>query len=954
MADPYSRRGFLRASIVATAGAIVARVSEAQEPADGALPAPIEPASAAPQTPPPAAWADTMDVETTVNGAAARASVGPDETALELVRDRLGLTGSKRACGHGACGACTIRVDGTPVASCLLPATALQGRQVQTVEGLATAGVGDIGLHPVQRAFLAEDALQCGYCTPGFVVESVAFYDRWRAANGDAEPSREDVAGALAGHLCRCAAYDGIYRAVQGACAGRYEASGPDAARVDGREKVTGAACYTVDVKLPGQLEARVLRAWKAPGLVTRLDLDPARVMPGVKAVHALIRPGARVRYPGQELAAVAATDAASAMAALRAIQVEIQPEPSVVGLDAARASGAPLVYADKDATKGAPSGSEGPVFGNKWTGNVRGPVAAHFFAKPGQAVVELDKIAKSGQGTLVNGKYRTQTQVHTALEPHAAVASWTSASALTVYLSTQAVEWAATDIAERFRLRPEDVRVLAPYVGGGFGAKATLDKTAVIAIELARKAGAPVRVANDRAEEIAVGGNRPGHDLDITIGTDAAGALLGVRGNSYGSGGVSVGNSAMLLLRIMYDTPNKELYDYDVVSHGPPAKPMRGPGGPQALFGLEQTVDAVAHARGEDPVTLRRRWDPNPVRAKLYDAVEQLPLWKDRGAVNAEKGRHRRGVGLAVGSWPYFIEPATQVSLEIDSEGHLVAGTACQDMGQGSRSVLSTVIAERFGVATRDVVLRFGDSVEVHGPMSGGSRTTASIAAAADDAADQLIARLLDTASDIGLQGVKVGAGGVDHAGGHSSWAELASHTGRLRVVGRRLKDEGGNFLPFKIAGLAVGRGAGVGVTVVEVDVDTALGLVRPRRVWAGFGIGRRVVPTLAESQAKGGIIQGLSYALYEQLHQDRRDATLLSTGLEDYRIIGISDVPPIDLHWEDSGFEHTRVGGIGLGEIVTIGAAAATGNAVFHATGWRPSELPLTPDRVLKGVRA
>lgn len=943
MADPYSRRGFLRASLVATASALVARVSEAEEPAIPSAPPPPAPA-----TPQAAAWSESVEVTTTVNGAAQRLSVGVDESALDLVRGRLGLTGAKRACGHGACGACTVRVDGAPVASCLLPATSLEGCQVQTVEGLGA------DLHPVQRAFLAEDALQCGYCTPGFVVESVAFYERWRAEHGDQEPSREEVAGALAGHLCRCGAYDGIYRAVQGAAAGRFEGASFEYARVDGREKVTGAAKYTVDVKLDGQLEARVLRAWSAPGTVTRMDLDAARAMPGVKAVYPLVSTGRKVRYPGQELVAVAAVDAATASAALRAMVVEIQPERSVVGIDAALAEGAPLVYEDKDAQKHAPSGSEGPVFGNKWSANVRGPVAAHFFAKPGQAVVELDDLQKSGQGTLVNLRYRTQTQVHTALEPHAAVAHWTGPSRLTVHLSTQAVEWAADDIAERFRLRPEDVRVLAPYVGGGFGAKATLDKTAVMAIELARLAGAPVRLANDRAEEIAVGGNRPGHDLDITIGADSAGALKGIRGKSWGNGGVSVGNSAMLLLRIMYDTPNKELYDYDVVTHAPPSKPMRGPGGPQALFGLEQTVDAMAQARGEDPVTLRRRWDPNPVRTKLYDAVERLPLWKDRGPIGAEKGRHRRGVGLAVGSWPYFMEMATQVTLEIDSDGRFVAGVAAQDMGQGSRSVLAHTLGERLGVSPHDVILRFGDSVEVHGPMSGGSRTTASIGAAASDAADQLIKLLVDVADDIGLEGVKVGVGGVDHSAGFTSWAELSKRTGRLKVTGRRLKDEAGNFLPLKIAGLSIGKGVGVGVTLVEVEVDTALGRVRPRHVWAGFGVGRRVVPMLAESQARGGVIQGLSYALYEQLHQDPRYATLLSVGLEDYRIIGISDVPSIELHWEDSGFENTRVGGIGLGEIVGIGTAAAVANAVNHATGWRPVELPLTPDRVLKGVRS
>lgn len=880
MAEPYSRRGFLRASLVATAGALVTRGAEAEEPA-AAAPPPTPPAP--PPAAPSAAWVGSVDVEARVNGQAQRLAVGADDRALDVIRERLGLTGAKRVCGHGACGACTVRVDGEPVASCLLPATSLHGCEVQTVEGLPAE------LHPVQRAFLAEDALQCGFCTPGFVMEGVAFYERWRAEHGDAEPSREQVGAALAGHLCRCGAYDGIYRAIQGAAAGRFESPGTPEPRVDGRAKVTGAAKYTVDVQLDGQLEGRVLRAWNAPGEVTKLNLDAARAMPGVKAVYPLAQQGARIRYPGQELAAVAAVDRATAAAALAAIVVEVRLEKAVVGIDAALAEGAPLVYEDKDAAGHAPSGSEGPVFGKKWNGNVRGPVAAHFFAKPGQAVVALDALKDGAPGALVNGRYRTQTQVHTALEPHASVAFWPTPTSLTVHMSTQAVSWVSDDLAERFRLRPEDVRVLAPYVGGGFGAKATLDKTAVIAAELARRAGAPVRVANDRAEEIVVAGNRPGCDLDITLGADEGGNLVGMRGKSWANGGVSVGNSVMLLLRIMYDTPNKELYDYDVVTNAPPSRPMRGPGGPQALFGLEQTVDAMAIRRGEDPVTLRRRWDPNPVRRKLYDAVEALPLWRDRGAAGSEKGRHRRGVGLAVGSWPYFYESITQVSLELDSDGRFVAGCGAQDMGQGSRTVLATVVAERFGLDPREVVLRWADSHEVHGPMSGGSRTTASLAAAADDACKQLLERVLDAADDMGLSGAKVGRGGLEHAGGLTRWSELAAHTSRARVVGSRRKDPAGNFLPLKIAGLSVGKGAGVGITVVEVDVDTALGRVRPTRVWAGYGVGRLVSPMLAESQARGGVLQGLSYALYEKLHQDPRYGTVLNTGLEDYRIMGI-----------------------------------------------------------------
>ena len=161
------------------------------------------------------------------------------ESALDFIRHDLGLTGAKLVCGTGVCGACTISVDGVPVASCVLPVEELEGRDVRTVEGLATDG----RLHPVQAAFVAHDALQCGYCTPGFVVEAAAFYDRWRQEKGTQRPDRAEIARALAGHLCRCGAYENIYRAVADACAGVFDdtddVSGP---RPDAKEKVTGAA----------------------------------------------------------------------------------------------------------------------------------------------------------------------------------------------------------------------------------------------------------------------------------------------------------------------------------------------------------------------------------------------------------------------------------------------------------------------------------------------------------------------------------------------------------------------------------------------------------------------------------------------------------------------------------------------------------------------------------------
>src|SRR6478736_3582795 len=208
-----------------------------------------------------------MELTTTVNDEARVVEVEGTESAVDVVRDRLGLTGTKLVGGSGVCGACTMLVDGEPVLGCLTPATRLRDASVTTVEGLAD---GD-DLHPVQRAFVHHDGLQCGYCTPGFVVDAVAFHDRWRAehgadraagadgadgADGAAGPDRETIAEALAGHLCRCGSYEGIYRAVAAACRGEHDVDGGTVERVEAPAKVTGAAVYTTDVALPGMLHA--------------------------------------------------------------------------------------------------------------------------------------------------------------------------------------------------------------------------------------------------------------------------------------------------------------------------------------------------------------------------------------------------------------------------------------------------------------------------------------------------------------------------------------------------------------------------------------------------------------------------------------------------------------------------------------------------------------------------
>ena len=941
MEDRWSRRGFLRASLGATAGVVATRRAVAAE-GDPIL------ADSSPVIAEQGGFTATSPVDLQVNGASHTLEVGPDESALDLLRRRLGLTGTKEACGHGSCGACTVLVDGVPTVTCLRPAVALDGRAITTIEGL-----GD-ELHPVQRALMAEDGLQCGFCTPGFAVEASAFHDAWRATRGTAEPTRDEVAAALGGHLCRCGAYDGIYRAVQGACAGRFDDPAiVVSARVDGLEKVTGRAKYTVDVQLEGQLEGRVLRASTAGGRLRGLDLAPALAIPGVKAAYALALEGAALRYVGQELAAVAAVDPETAERALLAIVLDIEPGPAVVGMDAALAADAPVVYAKRRDRKGAPAAGEGPVLGAHLNANLRGPTSSDFFCNPGAARAAVEE--GRAEGRVAEGTWTTQAQCHSALEPHAAVATWNGKDSLTMHLSSQAVNFIAADLAQHFGLRRADVTVLSPYVGGAFGAKAVLGLEAIIAAELSRQAGAPVRVVLSRSEELAVGGYRPGVRTEFAVAAEADGSLAGMTARLLSDSGVAVGNTTGIMVRLQYDTKAKQIDDYDVITNSPPGKPLRGPGGPPAYFAMEGAVDAMAALRGEDPIALRRRWDPNPQRQRLYTWAEGLPVWQGRGAIGADTGRFRRGVGVSASSWFYFVEGGVQVELRGEADGRVVAATSCQDMGQGSRTLLATGVAGVLGVPPSSIEVHFGDSRDVHGPMSGGSRTTPSLHPTAVAAAEQLRDALVDVArGDLGLTDAVAAEGGVTADGRLVPWSELLAATSGVTVVGRRPRDDGGYFLPISIQSLHVGVGIPGAVIVVEVEVDTWLGRVVPLGVWGGFGAGRILVPALARSQAYGGLIQGLSYALYEERRLDPRTGALLTRGLEDYRIAGLGDIPDMVVHFDEEGFENSPSGGVGLSELVTVGVAAAVGNAVHHATGWRPLELPIRPDRVVAGVRA
>ena len=893
-----------------------------------------------------AATSGLLQIRVDVNARRRELEVDPEASALTVVRDTLGLRGAKLGCGHGACGACTVLVDGAPTASCLLPATSLHERMLTTVEGLATAGA----LHPVQRAFMAEDALQCGYCTSGFVLAGTAFYTQWRAAKGPtATPTRAEVADALAGHLCRCGAHENILVAVQRACAGAYEREVVAPPRHEARAKVTGQAAYTVDVHLPEMLAVAILRSPYAHARVRKVDWSLALAQPGVAGVVDLMMGATTLRYVGQEMVALAAVDERTAAAALTRIAVEYEVLPAAVGMAAARAPGAPVVYPTMSSRKTATNHSEGPLLPEGWDGNLRGPFTLFSHRAP-RLRRAIKGLRAGGAGHLIEGTYATQTQCHTCLEPHSCVAHWHD-EMLTVHLSTQAVKQSAEDIAKRWRLKESQVRVLAQHVGGGFGGKATLCAEVIAAVELTRLTGKPVRVVLDRREELTVGGTRPANTTQVTLATDAAGGLTGIAATAHADGGAAVGSTSTLLMRIMYADAAKDLKDFDVLTNGPPAKPFRAPGGPPAFFALEQAVDEAAEKLGTDPVTLRKRWDPNPARKLLYGWVEGLAAWQQRP--QRETGRYRRGVGVAAAGWMYFVQPSAQVRVDADRTG-IVVSVACQDVGNGTRTVLAKVVGEVLGVAPASLRIEIGDSNFVPGPMAGGSRTTASVVPAARMAAELLRDRLVERAvEERKLSAAVAGHGGVKHPGGLVPWAEvLATVNEPITTLGTRSRDRGGWFVPPIIGGLAVGKYVAGAVHVFEVEVDTRLGRTRILRSFTGVGAGKIFTPALARSQVLGGVTQAISYALYEERRLDPRSGMLLTGGLEDYRIAGLGDVGEAEVHFEERGFENAGAGGVGLAELITLAPAPAIANAVYAATGFRPRELPIRPDRVLAGM--
>ncbi len=416
--------------------------------------------------------------------------------------------------------------------------------------------------------------------------------------------------------------------------------------RQDGRAKVTGAVRFTTDIVLPGMLYARVLRSPLPHGRVRTFDLSAASRHPGVCAVVPLVGTDdpekATLRYIGAPVAAVAAVSIEAAQQAVRLIHVDYQPLPFVVDLDQARAQGASPVYASADVAPGGHPSGWPAAPGLPLNGNVRGP-----------AVSRRGDVAKgfAEADAVVEAEYRTHVQTHCCLEPHGIVADW-RANGLTVYMSTQFTTGVRNELAEAFGLPLSRVRVVVDAMGGGFGSKSSLGNYGWIAVELSRRAKAPVRLILDRQEEQMDAGNRPGTTQRLRIGAKRDGTLTAVSLVSYGTAGVTVGAGVGFNAELLYSCPNFDGAQHDVFINAGPGCAMRAPGNTPGGFGLEQAIDELAERLAIDPLALRERIDGSPVRREERRIGAERIGWQHRHAPGADTGPVKRGLGVAQSIW--------------------------------------------------------------------------------------------------------------------------------------------------------------------------------------------------------------------------------------------------------------------------------------------------------------
>jgi CO/xanthine dehydrogenase Mo-binding subunit/aerobic-type carbon monoxide dehydrogenase small subunit (CoxS/CutS family) len=917
-----------------------------------------------------------------VNGEPRSVTVDPMRRLSDVLRDDLGLIGTKVGCEAGDCGACTVRLGGRQVESCLIPVAQAGGASIQTVEGLAGSGSSGGAPGDLQAAFLAHGAAQCGICTPGMLMAA----DALLAAN----PGADDAAirDGIGGVLCRCTGYVKIVEAIAATRDARLRqgsvdvppvpaagtAVGSRIAKVDGLPRVLGTARFGADHRPADVLSVRAIRSPHARARFAIGDVAPLRrAHPGlVDVITAADVPGQNrygiyptgkdqpalaenvVRHRGEAVLALVGDEATIAGITDAEVPVTWEPLPPLRAFDDALADDAPLLH----------EGSPGNVL-------IRGRLAHGNI-----------EIALSGSEVTAEIAIETTFVEHAYIEPEAGVALRVG-DRIELTVSTQAPYMDRDEVALILGIPPTDVRIIPTACGGGFGGKLDLGVHALIAIA-AWRTGRPVRAVWTRPESMAASPKRHPSRITATAGADAEGRLTGYRFHgdfdtgAYASWGPTVANRVPVHAMGPYGFDAVLATTRAIYTNNPPAGAFRGFGVPQASIAHEALMDDLAAQLGHDALEFRLanalRAGSTTASGQRLDASAGLPaclealrphwqhLREEAAAHNASATTvTKRGVGI--GAMWYGIgntalaNPST-IEIGVTREGTVVLFCGAVDIGQGASTVLVQIAADALGVEASTIELVSGDTDRTaDAGKSSASRQTFVSGNAARLAGEDLrrqILLLAEVAADATLA-FEDGRIVATEAGGKAAPIDL----GELPIVS--VRDQSavcvlagrGTFDPDTTPLDADGQGVpyqtyAFGAQVAVVDVDPDLGTVKVRKIVAAHDVGRAINPTQVEGQIHGGIAQGLGFALMEAYVPGRTE------NLHDYLIPTVGDMPEIECLLIEDPEPSGPYGAKGVGEPALIPTAPAILGAIHHAVGVRITQLPASPDRVRAAILA
>lgn len=931
-----------------------------------------------------------------VNGKPIEIDPKPGEMLADLLRERLGLTGTKIGCNEAECGSCTVLIDGDPVLSCTYPAARAHGKSIVTVEGLASAESVpsepteepeqpvelDVEpmLHPLQEAFVQYGAVQCGFCIPGQLMTSYALLQR------NPDPSEEEIRHALKDTLCRCAGYPTIVRAVRAAAESMrtgqpvappkqlaseepMEVIGTMQLRPDAVAKVDGTAMFTDDLQFDGMLYARAKRAGIPHAFVKRIDVDKARNLPGVAAVltaedipgehnhglviydwPALIGVGERVRYVGDTVAIVAAESREIAAQALELIEVEYEPLPVISDPVQARK---PETAAIHDS----------------------GNLLKHIKVRKGDVETGF-----ADADIILEHTYHTATTDHAFLEPECSIARVNSEGRMEIYVGSQ-IPYADREQVARILGWPEErVRVIGQLMGGGFGGKEDITGQIHAAL-LAQATGRPVKLLFDRHESLLVHPKRHATQIHVKIGAKRDGCLTAVETELYGDTGAYASLGEKVMTRATthssgpYEVPFVRADCYAMYTNNPPSGAFRGFGVTQSAFAVESLMDTLAETLDMDPIELRRKnaLHIGSVTNTGQILKESVGLSECIDKVSAEMvrlaGDHpfeslpvpgaehlRRSWGFAVaykntglgGGAP----DKAGAEVELYDDGTLEVRTSSAELGQGLVTVLRMIVAQEFNMppAKVKVLVMDTDLTPDGGPTTASRQTYVSGNAAryAAQTLRQAIATTLAEKYDQPPEKIRFVEGLAQVNG---SIVPLGDVVGMMRSEGLEPKALYEYWAPET---KPLGQGGDMhfafsfAAQAAEVEVNTLTGEVRVLRVIAANDVGRAINPLGLQGQVEGGVMMGLGNALTEDFIVE--EGMVFTDHMARYRIPSIEHTPEITSFIVEDRTADGPYGAKGVGEIVSIPTTPAITNAIYNAVGVRVDRLPVDQAEIVR----